>query len=165
MVDVMRERFDRLMSMLDYPLFVVTTQAAGHPSGCLVGFATQASIQPQRFLVGMSKTNHTGSVASSSGHLAVHLLSRRQHGLAELFGGQTGDRIDKFEHCSWRAGPHGMPILQDAVAWFVGRTLDRIDFGDHVGYLLEPVTVWIAESPGDLLCLSDVGDIQPGHEA
>lgn len=151
--------------MLDYPMFVVTTQADGHPSGCLVGFATQASIDPQRFLVGMSKTNHTGSVASRSGYLAVHVLSRQQHDLAELFGGQTGDRIDKFERCSWHAGPHGMPILQDAIAWFVGKTLDRIDFGDHVGYLLEPLDAWIAEGSEDLLCLSDVGDIEPGHQA
>jgi len=161
----MGEQFDELMSMLDYPMFVVTTQADGHPSGCLVGFATQASIRPQRFLVGMSKTNHTGSVASRSGHLAVHLLSRQQHGLAELFGGQTGDRINKFDHCSWHAGPHGMPILEDAVAWFVGRTLDRIDLGDHVGYLLEPLSTWASESSDDLLSLSDVGDIEPGHEA
>ena len=161
----MGAQFEALMSKLDHPMLVVTTQADGHPSGCLVGFATQASIQPQRFLVGMSKSNHTFKVASRSGHLAVHLLSRQQHGLAELFGGQTGDRINKFDRCSWRTGPQGMPILDDAVAWFVGRTLDRIDVGDHVGYLLEPVGVWASESTGDLLFLSDVDDIEPGHEA
>lgn len=161
----MGERFDDLMSMLDYPMLVVTTQCDGHRSGCLVGFSTQASIEPQRFLVGMSKSNHTCKVASRSGHLAVHLLSRHQHGLAELFGGQTGDQINKFDHCSWREGPYGMPILEDAIAWFVGRTLDRIDFGDHLGYLLEPLSAWTSENSEELLSLSDVGDIQPGHEA
>jgi hypothetical protein len=33
------ESFDDLMSMLDYPAFVVTSQAAGVPAGCLVAFA------------------------------------------------------------------------------------------------------------------------------
>lgn len=164
-VGVEDESFDDLMGMLDYPMFVVTTQADGHPSGCLVGFATQTSIQPPRFMVGISKGNHTFGVAGRSDHLAVHLLSRNQRALAELFGGQSGDRIDKFDRCSWRAGPQGMPILDDAVAWFVGRTVDRLDVGDHVGYLLEPLSVWAPDVDDDLLYLSDVDDLEPGHEA
>jgi flavin reductase (DIM6/NTAB) family NADH-FMN oxidoreductase RutF len=161
----MDEPFDEFMSMLDYPVFVVTTRADDHPSGCLVGFATQTSIRPPRFLVGISRRNHTFKVAARSGHLAVHTLSPQQHELAELFGGQTGDRMNKFDHCSWHAGPEDMPILDDALAWFVGRTLERIDVGDHVGYLLEPVTVRASETSHDLLRLSHVDDIDPGHEA
>ncbi|OOK82567.1 putative oxidoreductase [Mycobacterium kansasii] len=46
-VEVIDESFDDLMTMLDSPAFVVTTQADGHPSGCLVGFATQTSVQPR----------------------------------------------------------------------------------------------------------------------
>ncbi|MGH3559653.1 MAG: flavin reductase, partial [Mycobacterium sp.] len=62
--------------MLDYTMLVVTTQADGHASGCLVGFATQTSLRPPRFLVALSRRNHTFGVASRSQHLAVHLLSR-----------------------------------------------------------------------------------------
>ena len=58
-----------------------------------------------------------------------------------------------------------MPILDDAVAWFVGKTLNRIDVGDHVGYLLEPIAVHAAEVVDDLVRFSDVNDIEPGHEA
>jgi flavin reductase (DIM6/NTAB) family NADH-FMN oxidoreductase RutF len=163
-VEVIGEPFEELMSMLDSPVFVVTTQADGHPSGCVVSFATQVGVQPPRFLVAIAKTNHTFAVASRSSHLAVHALSQRHRGLAELFDGQTADQINKFERCSWRAGPQGMPILDDAVAWFVGRTVNRIDFGDHVGYLLEPAGVWAPESCGDLLYLSDIDDLDPGHE-
>ncbi|MGH3635639.1 MAG: flavin reductase family protein [Mycobacterium sp.] len=151
--------------MLDYTMFVVTTQADGQPSGCLVGFATQTSLRPPRFLVGLSRRNHTFGVASRSEHLAVHLLSRRHIELAALFGGQTGDHIDKFDHCSWRSGPEGMPILDDAAAWFVGKTLSRIDLGDHVGYLLEPVVGYAPEPADDLVSFSDVVDLEPGHEA
>ncbi|GBE66354.1 oxidoreductase [Mycobacterium sp. MFM001] len=159
------ESFDRLVAMLDYTMFVVTTQADGHPSGCLVGFATQTSLNPPRFLVGMSRRNHTFGVASQSAHLAVHVLARKDIGLARLFGGQTGDQVDKFAQCSWHSGPEAMPILDDAAAWFVGKTLDRIDVGDHVGYLLEPVASYAPERDEGLVSFSDVTDLEPGHGA
>jgi flavin reductase (DIM6/NTAB) family NADH-FMN oxidoreductase RutF len=163
--DVGDEPFDRLAGMLDYTMFVVTTQADGERSGCLVGFATQTSMHPPRFLAGISRANHTYGVAARSEYLAVHVLERRQIGLARLFGGQTGDQIDKFDRCSWRTGPHGMPILDDAAAWFVGRTLKRVDLGDHIGYLLEPGAGAVAEPTGGLVSFSDVADLTPGHQA
>lgn len=151
--------------MLDYTIFVVTTRAGDELSGCLVGFATQTSIHPRRFLVGVSRTNHTSGVAARSEYLAVHVVARRNIGVARLFGGETGDKIDKFEHCTWRSGPEGMPILDDATAWFVGKTLDRIDLGDHIGYLLEPVTGAADERCDELVSVFDVADLEPGHEA
>jgi len=159
------ESFQQLVTMLDYTMFVVTTATDQRASGCLVGFATQTSIEPPRFLVGMSKRNHTFEVAAESEHLAVHVLARRDIELARLFGGQTGDDIDKFERCAWHSGPAGMPILDDAPSWFVGKTLRRIDLGDHMGYLLEPVAGYAAQSDDDLLSLSDVDDLEPGHKA
>lgn len=159
------ESFQQLVSMLDYTMFVVTTTSNGSASGCLVGFATQTSIDPSRFLVGMSKRNHTFEVAAEAEHLAVHVLARRDIELARLFGSETGDEIDKFERCSWHSGPAGMPILDDAPAWFVGQTLRRIDLGDHMGYLLEPVAGYVAQDDAKLLSLSDVDDLEPGHDA
>ena len=163
--DVGDESFDRLLGMLDYTMFVVTTQADGDLSGCLVGFATQTSMHPPRFLVGVSRNNHTCPVAARSEHLAVHVLARRHVGLARLFGGQTGDQVNKFDHCSWYTGPEDMPILDDAAAWFVGKTLERIDLGDHIGYLLEPLTGAGAERSEDLVSFTDVADLKPGHQA
>jgi flavin reductase (DIM6/NTAB) family NADH-FMN oxidoreductase RutF len=159
------ESFDRLVAMLDYTMFVVTTQAGGHPSGCLVGFATQTSMQPPRFLVGLSKNNHTTRVAARSEYLAVHVLARSQIELAHLFGGQTGDEVNKFDDCSWHAGPEGMPILDDAAAWFVGKTLERFDLGDHLGYLLQPITGDSVDGADALVSFKDVADMEPGHEA
>lgn len=156
---------DRLTGLINAAMLVVTTESEGERSGCLVGFATQASIHPPRLLVGISRINHTFGVALRSDHLAVHVLPRRELGLAELFAGQTGDRIDKFDHCAWRSGPAGMPILEAAVGWLVGRTVDRIDLGDHVGYLLEPVAAMLPADAGELIRFSDLTGIEPGHPA
>ena len=156
--------FGDLAGNIDTPMFVVTTVAEddGERGGCLVGFATQCSIDPPRFLVGLSVTNHTYGVARRATHLGVHMLDESQRGVAEVFGGETMDELDKFARCAWRAGPAGVPILDDLPVWFVGRILDRIDFGDHVGHVLEPVAV----RPGavDHMRLRDVSDIDPGHD-
>lgn len=157
--------FDDLMAMLDGPAYVVTTQADGQPSGCLVSFATQTSVQPPSFMIVVPRNSHTREVASRSEHLAVHVLSQRDVVLAELFGSQTDDQNNKFDRCSWRAGPQGMPILDEAVAWFIGRTVYWIDIGDHVAYILEPVAGWAPECSEDLLYLSDLNDLGPAQKA
>ena len=157
--------FDDLVSLLDYPMFIVTTAAGGHRAGCLVGFTSQTSINPPRFLVGLSRKNHTFTVAQDTEHLAVHVLPRDELPLARLFGGTTGDDTDKFAQCSWHLGPAGMPILDAAAAWFVGRVQRRFDVGDHVGHLVEPVDGSAPDTLGDLISFSDVRDVSPGHDA
>ena len=63
----------------DYPLTVVTTIGPdGELSGCLAGFTTQCSIDPLRFLVCISRVNHTFDVVSRATMLALHLLGEDQ---------------------------------------------------------------------------------------
>ena len=157
--------FDQLVGLLDYPMFVVTTRADGELAGCLVGFTSQVSISPPRFLVWLSKRNHTYRVARGATHLAVHLLPRRARALASLFGSETGDRTNKFHRCGWETGPEGLPVLSDAIGWFAGRILDQFDVGDHVGFLLDPVAGHAPERFDTLVTFSDVRDLAPGHQA
>ncbi|WP_205877127.1 flavin reductase family protein [Mycobacterium camsae] len=156
---------ERLTETMNTAMLVVTTAAQGQRAGCLVGFSTQASIHPPRLLVGISRANHTFGVASRSDHLAVHVLSHRDSALAELFGGETEDEIDKFDRCAWHTGAAGMPILDDALAWMVGAALDRFDMGDHVGYLLQPVDAWSAAGDDEPIRFADVRGMDPGHHA
>jgi len=120
-------------------MYVVTTRTEAGPAGCLVGFASEVSIHPPRFLAGLSIRNHTFRVAQHASYLAVHVVARRHLSLVELFGGCTGDRVNKFDLCAWHEGPYDMPILDDAAGWFVGRIHRRLALGDHVGHLLEPI--------------------------
>jgi flavin reductase (DIM6/NTAB) family NADH-FMN oxidoreductase RutF len=161
----MTEPFEKLVSLLDYPMFVVTTRADDESAGCLVGFASQVSIHPHRFLVGLSKRNHTYRVAQRADHLGVHMVPRRHVDLARLFGSETGDRTDKFARCAWHSGPHGLPILDDAAGWFAGAVLSRYDVGDHMGFVLEPVAGSAPDKFEQLVTFADVRDLEPGHEA
>ncbi|MBB1245588.1 flavin reductase [Streptomyces durbertensis] len=158
-----------LTDLLDYPVYVVTARsAAGEPAGCLVGFASQCSLEPVRFTVWLSRLNHTHEVARTATHLAAHLLAPGQERLAELFGGRSGDEVDKFDGLPWRPGTGGAPILLQSPAWFVGRVLDRFDGGDHEAFLLDPVECGgrpdkPAGRRGAHLTLADTLGITAGH--
>ena len=93
----------------------------------------------------------------------MHAVPRERRDLVELFGGETGDEVDKLARCEWTAGPRGLPILAGCPSWFAGAILSRHDLGDHEGYLLEPIEA--RYEPGELLYFQDVKDIEPGHPA
>ncbi|WP_133916777.1 flavin reductase family protein [Streptomyces sp. NBC_00582] len=153
---------DVFMDRLNPEMCVVTAATGEARSGCLVGFASQCSIRPARFAVWLSKVNHTYPVARAARYLAVHLLTRDQHELAALFGGETGDRFDKFTRVRWSSRVGGAVVLEDAAAWFVGKVERHVDGGDHEGFVLEPVQ-WGERAEGPLLRLGDCLDISPGH--
>ena len=155
--------FERLMTQLDYPLFIVTTSDGQRRAGCLIGFASQVSIDPPRFLAGLSIRNHTFRVASRAEVLIVHLVPVQARELAELFGGETGDDTDKFTRCRWREGPGGAPVLTELESWFAGRILSRSEVGDHVAFLLEPIAGQAGTSD-QALTFRRARTIEPGHE-
>ena len=154
----------RLVGSLDYPMVIVTAASDGQRAGCLVGFVTQCSIHPPRFLVCVSQRNATHEVALRSPVLAMHYLDDDDIELAELFGEQTGDHVDKFEQCSWDSGPSDVPVLRDCAGYVAGRVLRFDDAGDHTAFLIEPVA---AEQRRELrpLGFQAVKDMEPGHEA
>jgi flavin reductase (DIM6/NTAB) family NADH-FMN oxidoreductase RutF len=159
-----QESFQRLVAQLDYPMFIATVAAGGERAGCLIGFATQCSIHPARFLAGISDKNRTFRVASGADSMAIHLVPENATELAELFGGETGDELDKFERCEWRPGPGGVPLLDACPNRFVGRIVERVDFGDHLGMVLEPFLAEEDEESGQL-GFHRAKRIDPGHEA
>ncbi len=142
----------------------MTACAGGVRAGCVVGYAAEVSIDPPRFLACISRVNATFPVAMAASRLAVHALTRADLALAELFGGETGDDIDKFSRCDWVAADDGTPILTAPRTWFVGAILQRVDFGDHVGCVLAPER-WQDGGIRDHLTVPDLASLEPGHPA
>lgn len=155
---------DEFVAALDYPMYVVTTRAGDERAGCLVGFTTQTSIDPQRFLVCISRVNATARTVTGATHVAVHLIGRDHIDVARLFGEESEDWTDKFAHCGWRDGPYDVPVLEAAAGWFVGEIVERFDVGDHLGLLLDPL-VSGGQPARDFLTFQQLKDLDPGHPA
>jgi flavin reductase (DIM6/NTAB) family NADH-FMN oxidoreductase RutF len=156
--------FDDLMAAADPALVVVTTARGDELAGCLVGFHAQTSIEPQRYAVWLSRVNRTYRVGRLASHVAVHFLTDGDRALAELFGAETGDEVDKFTLTPWAPGPGGVPLLDACPHRLVGRRVTLIDEGgDHACLVSSPVQ---ADSPGPFtpLRLAAVTGLAPGHE-
>ncbi len=137
-MDDSTDAFDCIVDQLEYPMFVVAAAVEGDADACLVGFTTQCSIEPSRFVACLSKVNHTFELASQADVLTVHRLRAEQHELAEHFGGVSAhDDPNKLAGCQWAPGPEGAPVI-DGCDWFAGRIVDRLDVGDHVAFVVAP---------------------------
>ena len=158
------DAFQSLVAGMDYPMFVVTASSGDERSGCLVGFATQASIDPPRMMVMISKKNHTYRVAGAAAELVIHFLGAGNLEIAKLFGGETGDDVDKFARCDWRATKGGAPAIEGTRGWVACQVLGRFDCGDHVAHLVEPV-YGESDDRTDQLGFQAVRSLTPGHEA
>jgi flavin reductase (DIM6/NTAB) family NADH-FMN oxidoreductase RutF len=160
------QAFQSIVGRIDYPMYIVTALVGEERDGCLVGFTTQCSIDPPRFLVCMSDKNRTTRLVERgrADALVVHLVPEDAQHIVELFGGETGDDTDKFDRCEWTTGPEGIPLLADCPSWFAGRILERVPLGDHIGHVLEPFDGEDA-SAGGWFPFSRAKEMEPGHEA
>jgi flavin reductase (DIM6/NTAB) family NADH-FMN oxidoreductase RutF len=156
--------FNELTGEIDYSMLIVTTAARGERAGCLVGFATQCSIDPPRFMICLSEKNHSLRVAEYSDALLVHFLAADAEELAELFGTVTGDDTDKFLRCRWHSGPRGLPVLDDCPRWFAGEILERIPLGDHRGFVLAPFAAQ-RDASAEPFPFRRAKRLEPGHRA
>lgn len=171
--------FDRITQTIDAPLVVVTAADGDERAGCVVGFHTQCSLDPLRYALWLSKANRTYRVALRSEYLGVHLLAAADRQLGMWFGGHSGDDVDTFSGVDVDPGPGGLPLLRQARARFAGRRVSLFDDGgDHACFIVEvgpgpgpdsapapgPEGATTAGSDAELLRVSDLSNIEPGHE-
>jgi flavin reductase (DIM6/NTAB) family NADH-FMN oxidoreductase RutF len=156
---------DQFLEKLEFPMFIVTAAALGEHSGCLVGYVTQCSIKPVRFLICISQKNHTYAIARAAPVLAVHLIPEDAPELVRLFGSETGDEIDKFVHCEWSAGLMGVPLLTRCPSRIVCRVLQQSEVGDHVAFVVEPIEAEAGDENVFTLGMAKAHGIKPGHPA
>jgi flavin reductase (DIM6/NTAB) family NADH-FMN oxidoreductase RutF len=146
-----------VLDELDYPMFIATVPG----DGCLVGFATQCSIDPVRFIVCLSNKNRTYRLAKDATHMALHVVPEDRPDLAELFGGETADEVDKLAQVESAPGPGGVPLIAGC-PYVAGSLLDRVDVGDHVAFVLD---VEIKAGGATPMRFARARSIDPGHEA
>ncbi len=157
------DAFGGIMESLDAALIVVTAADGRERAGCLVGFHSQSSIQPERYCLWLSKANFTYRVALRSTHLGVHFLTTADLDLAMRFGSLTGDDVDKFAGLRVGEGPGGVPMLPACVNRMVARRTALLDEGgDHVCFVTEPVSAH-ADGPFEPLRRSRAPDLVAGH--
>ena len=124
---------------ITYGLYVVSAEAEGERSGCIVNTLQQVSAEPVRMAVTVSKESLTCGLIEKSGRFAAVALDRR----ADLsyigrFGFRSGKDFDKFEGISTAQDRSGVPYPTDAAcARYSCRVTDVVDLQTHLMFVGE----------------------------
>ena len=115
------------MARLATGVTVVTTTTPAGPVGMTASAVCSLSLEPVQLLVCVAQALPTHRALGASPAFAVNVLGEGQEGLAERF---ATPGIDRFAGVGLR-GDQDLPVLAEALAWFVCRTEDRLPGGDH----------------------------------
>ena len=127
----------------------VVTAPGTPPAGFTATSFTSVSLEPPLVSFCLGRTSSSWPTVARADHVAVHLLSQRQQGLARRF---ATSGVDRFAAPTvWQVGPHGVPVLDGTLAWLVCRIVDRVAAGDHAVVLAEPLLAQYANAESPLL--------------
>ena len=116
---------------------VVVTVAGTPPAGFTATSFTSVSLRPPLVSFCVDHASSSWPAVARGGYLAVHLLGDHQREVAANFARRGVDRF--AEHRAWRAGPHGVPVLDDSLGWLVCQTAELVPAGDHSIVLATPL--------------------------
>lgn len=135
------DAIDAAFRALDREVWVVTAAAGTRRGGLLATWVMQASIDPERPLIiaGLAPNHFTAELVDASGAMAVHLLRPEQLATAFNFALGSGRQRDKLADVACSLGASGSPLLDDCLAWFDCRIVERWDIGDRLIYLADVV--------------------------
>ena len=108
---------------------VITTRVDGRPVGMTASAVTSLSLDPVLLLVCISKHLSTHAAIESSRRFVVNVLGQGQEQIALQFA-RPSETTDKFAGVSLRDEGE-LPVLEDAIAYFVCDVHERFPGGDH----------------------------------
>lgn len=109
---------------------VVTTDGPEGPAGLTTNAVTSVSLDPLLLLVCFDASSRTLPAVSAAGRFAINVLRSDQGELARTFASKRVHR-EKFESVTHRIA-HGVPVLDDALAWAACTLRELVPAGDHV---------------------------------
>lgn len=126
---------------MTYGLYVVSAEADGKRSGCIINTATQVTAEPPRLVVAVHKQNATAAVIEQAKSFAVTVLDQTSDMLyIGNFGFRTSANYDKFEKYETVVDELGNPYCPEHACAVVScKLIDTVDVGTHYLFVGEAV--------------------------
>ena len=124
------DRFRTVVSHFATGVTIVTCQGPDGPAGLTTNAVTSLSLDPMLMLVCFARGSRTLDAVRRSGSFGVNILRAGQEGLAAVFATKRV-AAEKFEAATHRV-EHGVPVIDDVLAWIACDLRDVHDGGDHV---------------------------------
>lgn len=128
----------KAMYKLTYGLFVLTSEAGGRESGCIINTAGQVTSEPNRISIAVNKANFTHDLVKQGGRFNVSILSEEaSFDTFKHFGFQSGRDVDKFAgyaHCE--RAENGLYYVTAGTNAYLCATVEQsIDLGSHTLFI------------------------------
>jgi flavin reductase (DIM6/NTAB) family NADH-FMN oxidoreductase RutF len=107
----------------------VTVVTAPGPAGLTTNAFSSVSLDPPLVLVCFDNASRTLPAVRTCGRYAVNVLRAGQEELAAVFASKAVAE-EKFAAVTHTV-EHGVPVLDDALAWLICEVVDLVDAGDH----------------------------------
>lgn len=124
---------------LTYGLYVVCSKDGEQKSGCIVNTVTQATAEPVRVSVAISKDNFTTELIGKTGLFTVSVLPQDvPPTYIGTFGFRHGKDLDKFAAVPYGEDQAGIPYLSEhSLARLSCKTVGQVDLQTHVLFIAE----------------------------
>jgi flavin reductase (DIM6/NTAB) family NADH-FMN oxidoreductase RutF len=114
---------------------VVTTLSRDKENiGVTANSFSSVSLDPAIVLWSLKKHSPSLQAFDDSGRFAVNVLTLEQMALSKRFASPIPNKFNTLEITQ---GLEGLPILRDCAAVFECKTIERLNFGDHILFLGE----------------------------
>ena len=145
-------RFRDTVAAFPTGVTIVTARGADGPAGLTTNAFTSLSLDPPLVLVCFDQGSRTLPVVREGGRFAVNVLRQGQEDLAAVFASKRV-QAEKFAEVT-HTEDHGVPVLDDALAWMVCDLEALHPGGDHeIG--IGRVTALGRDSEGEPLVFHD----------
>ncbi len=124
---------------LSYGVYLISTQDADRPCGCVVNTFQQVTSDPARVSVAVNKDNFTAQAIGRTGRFAVSVLDESASmELIGRFGFHCSAEIDKFADTEFAVDAFGVPyVTQNTCARFSVHVVETVDVGTHLLFIGE----------------------------
>jgi 3-hydroxy-9,10-secoandrosta-1,3,5(10)-triene-9,17-dione monooxygenase reductase component len=123
------DRYRHVMGHFASGVAIVTCDGPDGPAGLTTSAVTSLSLEPLLLLVCFDNGSRTLRAVRGSRRFAVNILRAGQEDLAHAFATKRVGR-EKFESVTHTVA-HGVPVLDDALAWLACDLTETIAGGDH----------------------------------
>ncbi|RRR66418.1 MAG: flavin reductase [Candidatus Viridilinea halotolerans] len=127
-------RFRQVMSLFASGVTVVTSAHEEHLSGLTVSSFTSLSLNPMLVLVCIDRQAASHTTITASGYYAINILAEGQEYLSRRF---ASSQAEKFTPGTYTLSPHGLPLLNGALAHIECRVHAAFPGGDHTIFVGE----------------------------
>ncbi len=123
------ERYREVVGHFATGVAVVTCAGPAGPAGLTTNAVASVSLEPLLLLVCFDNASRTLPAVEATGRFAVNVLREGQEDLARVFASKkVGDQ--KFAAVTHTVA-HGVPVLDDALAWLACDLRELLPGGDH----------------------------------